>query len=44
LKGFRTILSLFSASGFEEDLYHSDAILIDKREVVHNPINGVKTV
>ena len=44
LKGFRIILGLFSVSGFEDELYHSDAILIDKGEVVHNPINGMKTV
>jgi hypothetical protein len=44
LKGFRITIDLFSVSGFEDDLYRSDAILIDKREVAHNPINGVKTV
>ena len=43
LKGFRIILGLFSVSGFEDELYHSDAVLIDKGEVVHNPINGMKT-
>ena len=32
LKGFRIILGLFSVSGFEDELYHSDAILIDKEK------------
>ena len=44
LKGFRIILGLFSVSGFEDELYHSDAILIDKGRVAHNLINGMKTV